>query len=334
MVKAGITGLGWWAQNRVRAGADSDIQFSATTVRDAEKAKETAEKYGIEVFTSIDDMLANADIDAVCVSTGHTQHDEDIAKSLEAGKHVLVEKPLTLTYAGAKKVTDFAAEKGLVLAVGHNRRNHPSIVEIRKRIADGYFGKLLHFSATETVPMALKVPPGNWRLSRAEWPVAGMTPLGMHQIDHVIDLCGHFDTVYALSDRMAVEADVDDTSSVMFKLDNGVTGTIATMVATAIGMNITLFGTKASAEITGRAYSNLTFRPVDGEPETLTYDFDFVTDPIASIAEEQRSFADAIAGKAPYHISPADALHSIEALQAMINSVNSGQPVAISDITG
>ncbi len=334
MIKAGITGLGWWAQNRVRAGADSDVQFTATTVRDAEKAKETAEKYGIKVFTSIDDMLENADIEAIFVSTANTQHDEDIAKALKAGKHVLVEKPLTLTYAGAKKVTDFAAEKGLVLAVGHNRRNHPSIVEIRNRIAEGYFGKLLHFSATETIPMALKMPAENWRMSRTELPIAGMAPLGMHQIDHVIDLFGRFDTVYALSDRIAVEADVDDTSSAMFKLQSGATGSIATIVATAIGMNITIFGTKASAEITGRAYNNLTFRPVDGEPETLTYDFDFVSDPIASIAEEQRSFANAIAGKGAYHISPADALHSIEALQAMINSVASGQPVAISDITG
>ncbi|MCZ6764869.1 MAG: Gfo/Idh/MocA family oxidoreductase [Alphaproteobacteria bacterium] len=333
MIKAGITGLGWWAQNRVRAGTNSNIQFTASTVRNAEKAKEAAEKYDLEIYTSLDKML-ETDIEAVCVSTVNTRHDEDIAKALEAGKHVLVEKPLCLTYEGAKKVTDMAAEKGLVLAVGHNRRFHPSIIEIRKRIADGYFGTLLHIQAYENIPMALQMPSDNWRATREEWPAAGMAPLGMHQIDHVIDLCGRFDTIYAQSVRLAVTNDVDDTASLSFKLENGMTGSIATITATAVGMGITIFGSKAAAEIVGRTYGTLTFRPVGGDPEVITYDFDFVQDPIASIAAEQQSFADAIGGKAPFHISPADALHSIEALQAIVNSASSGQPVAIGDITG
>ena len=334
MIKTGITGLGWWAQNRVKAGADSNLQFVASVVRDKDKNAETAEKNGITLFTNFDDMLANADVEAVCVSTVHTQHDTDIAKALEAGKHVLVEKPLCLTYAGAKKVTDFAAEKGLVLAVGHNRRFHPSIIEIRKRIADGFFGTLLHVSAIENIPMGLMLPPENWRSSRSEWPAAGMTPLGMHQIDHIIDLCGRFDTLYAQSVKRAVTNDVDDTASLAFKLDNGMTGTLATITATTMGMDFSLYGSKGMAKIVGRDYASLTFHPVGGEPETITYDFDFAQDPIDSIAAEQTSFAEAIVNKTTYHIPPADALHSVEVLQAIVNSSESGQPVAIKNITG
>jgi predicted dehydrogenase len=333
LIKAGITGLGWWGKNRIAAGKNSELQFTAATIRSREKHAEYAEENGVELFTNLDDML-NSDIQAICVSTANSQHDIDIAKALEAGKHVLVEKPLCLTYAGAKKVTDFAAEKGLVLAVGHNRRFHPSIVEARKRINEGYFGELMHFSSIESVPMGAMLPADDWRSTRAEWPAAGMAPLGMHQLDHVIDLCGNFDSIYAQSIRRAVTNDVDDTSSIAFKLDNGMIGSIATMTATAITMNISIFGSKASMEIVGRDYRIQTFRPVGGDPEVIDHGFDFVSQPHESMAAEQNSFAGAIEGKAPFHISPADALHSVEALQAIVNSLSTDGPVSIGDITG
>jgi predicted dehydrogenase len=71
-----------------------------------------------------------------------------------AGKHVHVEKPLTLDRPSAEAAVGAAKRAGIVLAVGFNRRFHPSVVEIRKRLADGSLGKVMSMVATHTTTTA------------------------------------------------------------------------------------------------------------------------------------------------------------------------------------
>ena len=88
-------------------------------------------------------ILSDPAIDAVVLATPHSQHAEQIEAAAAAGKHIHVEKPITLDRASAVVAVDAARKAGVMLAVGYCRRFHPSFVEIRERLRDGRLGKIV-----------------------------------------------------------------------------------------------------------------------------------------------------------------------------------------------
>lgn len=93
-----------------------------------EKRKEIASKHKIKSFGSIDDLLNQ--VDAVSIATITTTHFEVAKKALNAGKHVLIEKPITSTIAEADELILLAKQKGLLIQVGHIERFNPAIVSL------------------------------------------------------------------------------------------------------------------------------------------------------------------------------------------------------------
>ena len=89
------------------------------------------------------------------------------------------------------------------------------LAELRKRLADGSFGTLEHVEATMTGPAGLSLPAEQWRANAEETPVGGLTPMGVHLIDLMIDLFGEIDEAYCQSFRRAVPNDTDDTSTMV-----------------------------------------------------------------------------------------------------------------------
>ena len=165
MIKAGIAGLGWWGQNLVRSvqGKSTSISFTAGAVRHPDKVEEFAGEQGLALFDSLEAMLAEADIDAVVLATPHSTHADQMVAAAAAGKHIYSEKPFALNKADAERAIAAANDAGVQVVVGHNRRFHPASGELRKRLADGALGTVLHVEATETVPGGLILPPGDWQ---------------------------------------------------------------------------------------------------------------------------------------------------------------------------
>ena len=332
MIRAGIVGLGWWGRNLVNSiPGDSDIlRFTAGTTRTRAKAEEFAEEHGIELRDRYDDLLGDPDIDAVVVATPHTQHAEQVMAAAAAGKHVFVEKPFALDVGAAEAAAAALAARGRVLAVGFNRRFHPAMAELRRRLADGALGTILHIEAVEGVPMGLTFEAGSsdqWRADRAEWPAGGLTPVGVHLIDGMIDLFGPITRVHCRSVKRAVAADIDDTTSVLLDFAAGPTGYLATLVATRPDLRFKVFGTAATAEITDRSYNNLEIVPLEGAAERFAYDgFRMEHE---GLRAELEAFAAAASGAEPA-IPPDQLVHGVGVLAAMIRSAASGEtePVA------
>lgn len=122
------------------------------------------------------ELLANPDIDAVMIATRHATHARFVLESLEAGKHVFVEKPLALTMEDCLKISEKASEKGLVLRVGFNRRFSPHIVALRRAV--GSAGPRIFSARVNTGTM-----PGDWSNTAEE----GGRILG--EAVHFFDLC-------------------------------------------------------------------------------------------------------------------------------------------------
>ena len=95
---------------------------------------------------------------------------------------------------------------------------------LRDKIKSGDLGTVLHFEATMTFPNALFLKPEAWRADREETPCGGLTPMGVHAIDGMIDLGGEIDQVFCQSFRRVVQVDSDDTTSMLFRMKNGASG--------------------------------------------------------------------------------------------------------------
>ena len=115
---------------------------------------------------SLDEILADPEIDAVVFATPHSEHGRQVEAAAAAGKHVFMEKPFTLDRNSAARALDAVARAGIVLGVAYPRRFHPSMRELKARIDDGRLGTLAHCSAEQNGPAGLFMDPASWRAAR------------------------------------------------------------------------------------------------------------------------------------------------------------------------
>ncbi len=148
-IAVAVVGSGNMGRHHVRNYAElSGARLAAVVDADVERARGLAVRHGAEVFASVDQLLARAPgVEAVSVATPTASHRALGGQLLEAGKHVLVEKPIAATVAEAEELTALAAERGCVLAVGHVERFNPAVRELKRRIDAGAMGTLLSLIA-------------------------------------------------------------------------------------------------------------------------------------------------------------------------------------------
>src|SRR3954453_11238745 len=144
MVSVGIIGFG-------RIGAEHAGWISqsgnakAVAVADATPARqELARGRGLKVYSDISALLQDSAVDAVVVSTPTSMHFEHVQLALNAGKHVLVEKPMALDLDQSRRLAELADRKTLVLSVFHNRRWDIDYLTVKKHIDAGVFGKIIN----------------------------------------------------------------------------------------------------------------------------------------------------------------------------------------------
>lgn len=337
MINTAIVGLGWWGKTLVEAvsGVSEDIRFVAGVTRtSSDEAKAFCKQHDMELRLSYEDVIADPNIDAVVLVTPNSMHAAQTIAAAEHGKHVFCEKPFALTKADATAAVDACDKAGVTLAVGYNRRFHPEITKLRDLINSGELGTILHCEATMTFPNGLFLKPGAWRASKDETPCGGLTPMGVHAIDGFIDLCGEIDQVYAQSFRRVVEVDSDDTTSILLRMKDGMSGYLATMTATGGGFNFQVYGSKGFVKLEGmthvagapseerrfRLFGNCTFKPVKGPAKTWqAASFD-----VARAALD--AFARAAEGGEPYIIPTSEVIHGVAVTEAIVNSAASGMP--------
>src|SRR5262249_15809831 len=146
-----------------------------------------ADAHGFALADRYESLLGRADVDAVVLATPHSQHASQVIAAAAAGKHVFCEKPFALTKADATAAVNATKAAGGTVGLGYNRRFHPEMTKLRDQIRSGDLGTILHVEATMTFPNALMLKPTQWRASRDETPCGGLTPMGVHAVDGMID---------------------------------------------------------------------------------------------------------------------------------------------------
>src|SRR6186713_2887315 len=199
MINAAIVGMGWWGKTVVESvqGSSDVIRFVAGASRTpSPELNAFAATQKLKLASSYEALLADPKVDAVVLATPHSLHTQQVIAAAAAGKHVFCEKPFALTKADADAAVAATQKAKVTLGLGYNRRFHPEMSKLREKIRSGELGTVLHFEATMTFPNALALKPEAWRADREETPCGGLTPMGVHAIDGMIDLGGEIDRVF------------------------------------------------------------------------------------------------------------------------------------------
>jgi len=321
-VRAAIVGLGRWGQRLVNSVEGSDkIRIVAGVTRRVERAQAFAFAKGFPLGSDYAAVLADPAIDAVILATPHSLHAEQVVAAAAAGKQIFCDKPFTLDKASSERAVAAATAAGVTLSVGFNRRFLPAILELQKLLADGSLGTVLHAEAHFSVNAVGRYDDDSWRLERSEVPGGGLTGLGIHLIDAMINLMGPIASVFAQSTSRVLQ-EIDDTTSVLFRFESGATASLTTLLATPMHFRLHLFGSKTHAELRGPDRLELT-RLEDTVPRVIDY-------PVVDIERaELEAFADAVEGRATFPVSSEQAIHGAAVFEAIIRSASIGQLVAV-----
>ena len=184
MIRFGIVGFGLHAVRRLMPGfqCSSNCTVTALQRRDPEKAKASAQEYGIpHFFTSTDELCRSPEVDAVLVTSPNACHRLDVLTALRRGKPVLCEKPMGMDADECREMVDTAHRLRLLLGVAQVFRFHESTARIRACVESGDLGRLV-FARSE-FSFAARNHHRKWLTDRSLAGGGPIADIGVHCID-------------------------------------------------------------------------------------------------------------------------------------------------------
>ena len=160
-LKIAAVGYGYWGPNIVRNVMERpELELWGLCELSAERAaKFTARFPGARTSSSFEEVLADRSVDAVSIATPPATHFPLVQQALEAGKHVLVEKPLATNVADAEQLVELAQSRGLVLMPGHTFIYSPAVNKVRSLIESGELGEI-YFITSSRMNLGIYQPDG------------------------------------------------------------------------------------------------------------------------------------------------------------------------------
>lgn len=252
----GILGPGGIARAFTRDLRLAGLDVAAVGSRRAEVATAFAEEFEVaRVHTSYDDLVSDPDVDIVYIATPHPFHVEQAILALRHGKHVLVEKPFTLTGAQARAVRDAARETGLLAMEAMWTRYLPHMERIRALVADGALGEVRAVFADHT--QRISSDPSH-RLNNLDLGGGSLLDLGVYPISFAWDMLGAPTAVTAAARIGETGADVE-VATIMTHVGGALSTSIS--ASQSAGPNLAhVVGTDARIDIDRVWYNATSFR--------------------------------------------------------------------------
>ncbi len=301
--------------------AESDkVDVLAVASRDAGRAEAYAREHGIErSYGSYDDMLADPDVEAVYISLPNSMHVDWSIRALEAGKHVLCEKPLSRHPGEVERAFDAADRTGRILMEAFMWRHNPQTAKLKELVDGGAIGELRLVRAAFSFPLADQT---NVRLN-AELEGGGLMDVGCYCVSGSRLLAGEPEQVYA--EQVVSQTGVDELMTATMRFPGDVLAEIdCGLVLTnrdeleAIGAEGSLFlddpwhcRNPVIEHRTSRGVERIELEPQD------------------SYRLELENLGDALRGEAEPLLGREDALGQARTIEALYRSAEEGSPVAL-----
>ncbi|MCV9884757.1 Gfo/Idh/MocA family protein [Metabacillus halosaccharovorans] len=256
MIKFAIVGCGHIAKKHAEAIEKAEnAQLVAVCDKIPESMQYYKEKYDVKTFTDLSDLLKDEnEVDVINICTPSGFHANIAIQAANAKKHVVVEKPISLTLEDADAIISACNENGVKLTVVHPNRFRPAIKELRAIMDAGKLGKLSHADATV-----------RWNRNQAYYdqaPWRGTKNLdggvlmnqAIHNLDLLVWLMGDVDQVYSMSATRLRNIEAEDVSVGVARFSNGALGIIeaaTTIYPKNLEESISIFGETGSVKIGG-----------------------------------------------------------------------------------
>lgn len=309
MFNLAIVGLGAWGKRLVNSvhGKSDSVRFVAAAARTPAKIADFTAERGLRVAEGSDDPFDDAD--GIVVAGHAAWHASDALKAVEAGKPVLVIKPLATTLADAEKLYAAGSAKGVLVAMGYDRCFAPGMDALRKIVKDGQLGRVFHASGDFSVDRMLTFGADAWKAEPETNPPGSLAD---HMMYMMIELMGPVASLSVNATTQVVKHDFSDCATVELTFESGASGTL-TAIGVAPNFNrLHFYGEKGWAEVRGT--DRIEVQPLGGEFRAEQFDA------IDMCRKELETFALAAQGKAEWPVPPADGINGVAALEAMLNS--------------
>ena len=343
----GIIGAGMisaWHAAGINAHPDGRLVAVASRSRD--RAERFAAEHGCAVVSDWHELIRRDDIRAVCICTPSGLHAEQSIAAACAGKHVLVEKPMATTLRGCDEMIRAARDNGVKLGVIFQKRTDKAPNRIKKAVEEGVFGTIFFGDASiKYWRNQVYYDSGDWR-GTWEFDGGGCTiNQGIHGIDLLLHIMGEVESIYAKTDTVAHDIEVEDIAVALMRYRNGAYGRLqtATAVNPGQGIHIEINGTLGTAHLSD---DRITGWAVSDSKETLAVET--VTDTkversgAASSATafttrghsiQVANFIEAVRTGEPLICSGEEGRRSVHLIMALYESARRKEEVMLDEIT-
>lgn len=324
-LRAASIGLGWWGGVLAEAAARSaQVEVVSCFARSQETREAFAGKHGCRPAGSFDEVLADDEVDALIVATPHGTHLEMVEAAAEAGKHVFLEKPITLTAEEGRACVAAADAAGITLLIGHHRRRSAANRALKRIVDSGDLGTIHLVSADMYVPKYQDPPPGSgWRMTREESPAGAMTGLGVHMVDTMQYLLGPIARVSAMSKRILARSALDDMTSVVLEFASGPLGTLNTSLVLPRRCDLSIHGHEQNAWSLEDGTRLL--RQTKAEPAPQ----EEAIEPVDELVEQLDELAACVRDGSRPETDGAAAVDVVAVLEAIVASIETDRPVEV-----
>ncbi|MBP6962865.1 MAG: Gfo/Idh/MocA family oxidoreductase [Armatimonadetes bacterium] len=275
---------------------------------------------GLPVFYDYREMLEKVELDAVEIATPHTLHFQQTMDCLDAGKHVLLEKPMVCTVDHAHKLLAKVEEKDRVLVLSYQRHYQPAFRYMRDVIREGKLGEVTYVSALLCQDWK-RSQAGKWRQDPALSGGGQLNDSGSHLVDIILwttglavdEVCGYIDNLGTL---------VDINSALSMKFKNGAQATVSVVGdAPCWYEDFTIWGEQG---VLFYRNGQLTHCGPDGKI--------FTPEELPEGGNPDQNLADAILGRDTVWAPPICGLRVIELTEASWKSAELGRPVKVASL--
>jgi len=255
-IRAGIVGVGFMGTVHARAIRRSGGVVSRVVGSTAESSRAAVERFAPELpAETVDALIGADDVDVVHVCTPNRLHAQVVRAAIQAGKHVVCEKPLAVTADEARELAELAAAAGVTATVPFVYRFYPAVREARARVADGSTGPLRLLHGSYLQDWLAGETDDDWRVDpNLGGPSRAFADIGVHWCDLVEFVSGHRIARLAAQTLIAVPARggrpvcTEDAAVVSFQTDQGAAGCVTVSQVSPGRKNRLWFSIDGSAE--------------------------------------------------------------------------------------
>lgn len=222
-VKWGVLGAGGIADRRTIPGliqAQNAELYAVMEVNEELAEKIRAKWNAKKAYTTAEELINDPEVEVVYIASPVVFHKQQVLLAAKAKKHILVEKPIAMTVEEGQELEKICNDAGILTATGFMMRFNACHQEMKKIISEGKIGQLV--SARAQLTCWYPDTPGAWRQSKAKAGGGSLMDMGVHCIDLVEYITGsRTKEVFGFNDTRSFKYDVEDSSNVMIKLENG-----------------------------------------------------------------------------------------------------------------